>query len=1016
MTEHRCLWNDGYPECPDRFARILNRCNQLELVERCCSIPSRAATFNEILLKHTKEHYDLLKATNGETNEQKLEEMCTQYNVYIHPSTFELSLLAVGCAIELVDRILTGEVQNGMAVIRPPGHHAMETRFDGFCFFNNGKMEITPACYAHLVSPLTALAGGKVAAFLEGGYCLESLAESAAITLKTLLGDPCPVLQTLDDPCDSVIESIFNCIHSHKVFWKCLQVHKEYNPKAMSEDASNIHQVVQKFIDDPNLNRWHNKKYYDTRFEYPNQIRSKEDDIKVNAHLQYLKSVTNLDRPLNRTYFRSFDGAGNGEKSKQFLLKYGLSECFDEQDRKTGADEANAAKTNVLEVVRNVLENKYLNGILTYFGDGSVHETVSLASQLSTDLLNVLIIDFGGGQLEDINKSRNGSVLYISLNHTEAQCIGGGEKFNINISFSKQTVNDSDYVAAFQRIVMPVAYEFNPEVVQGKTGLVYDVRMTEHRCLWNDGYPECPDRFTRILNRCNELKLVERCCSIPSRAATLNEILLKHTKEHYDLLKATDGETNEQKLEEMCTHYDVFIHPSTFQLSLLAVGCAIELVDRILTGEVHNGMAGEMEITPACYAHLVSPLTALAGGKVAAFLEGGYCLESLAESAAITLKTLLGDPSPVLQTLDEPCDSVIESIFNCIHSHKVFWKCLQVHKEYKPKAMSKDASNIHQVVQKFIDDPNLNPWYNKEHYETRIEFPNQTRNKEEDMKISAHLQYLKSVTNLDRPLNRTYFRSFDGAGNGEKSKQFLLKYGLSECFDEQDRKTGADEANAAKTNVLEVVRNVLENKYLNGILTYFGDGSVHETVSLASQLSTDLLNVLIIDFGGGQLEDINKSRNGSVLYISLNHTEAQCIGGGEKFNINISFSKQTVNDSDYVAAFQRIVMPVAYEFNPEVVYVAADFDSSSDGNLSPEIFGYLTCWLSTLANGKLILFSKGDNLATAICIKALLGAALPILSTRTNVRIVNVDSLQNVLSVQEKFWKSLKFNKMLPAF
>lgn len=52
-------------------------------------------------------------------------------------STFELSLLAVGCGIELVEKILLGEVQNGMAVIRPPGHHAMETRFDGFCFFNN---------------------------------------------------------------------------------------------------------------------------------------------------------------------------------------------------------------------------------------------------------------------------------------------------------------------------------------------------------------------------------------------------------------------------------------------------------------------------------------------------------------------------------------------------------------------------------------------------------------------------------------------------------------------------------------------------------------------------------------------------------------------------------------------------------------------------------------------------------------------------------------------------------------
>lgn len=61
-------------------------------------------------------------------------------------------------------------------------------------------MEITPACYAHLVSPLMPLAHGRIAVVLEGGYCLESLAEGAAITLKTLLGDPCPRLEPLEPP------------------------------------------------------------------------------------------------------------------------------------------------------------------------------------------------------------------------------------------------------------------------------------------------------------------------------------------------------------------------------------------------------------------------------------------------------------------------------------------------------------------------------------------------------------------------------------------------------------------------------------------------------------------------------------------------------------------------------------------------------------------------------------------------------------------------------------------------
>lgn len=65
-----------------------------------------------------------------------------------------------------------------------------------------GEMEVTPACYTHLLSSLLSLASGRVAVVLEGGYCLESLAEGAALTLRTLLGDPCPRMEPLDAPCE----------------------------------------------------------------------------------------------------------------------------------------------------------------------------------------------------------------------------------------------------------------------------------------------------------------------------------------------------------------------------------------------------------------------------------------------------------------------------------------------------------------------------------------------------------------------------------------------------------------------------------------------------------------------------------------------------------------------------------------------------------------------------------------------------------------------------------------------
>lgn len=108
-------------------------------------------------------------------------------------------------------------------------------------------------------------------------------------------------------------------------------------------------------------------------------------------------------------------------------------------------------------------------------------------------------------------------------------------------------------------------------------------------------------------------------------------------------------------------------------------------------------------------------------------------------------------------------------------------------------------------------------------------------------------------------------------------------------------------------------------------------------------------------------------------------------------------------------------MPIAYEFNPELVLVSADFDEMRATNVSPETFGYLTHWLSALANGKIILFVKGDCSAIATCINALLGDPLPMPKSRMDANIGNIETIQNVLSVQQKYWKSLKFNKMLPV-
>lgn len=70
------------------------------------------------------------------------------------------------------------------------------------------------------------------------------------------------------------------------------------------------------------------------------------------------------------------------------------------------------------------------------------------------------------------------------------------------------------------------------------------------------------NRLVCIFFRCRELKLIDRCVSLSPRDATVDEILTKHTKEHYDLLKTTSDCSNEEKLEELSSKFDaIYIHP-----------------------------------------------------------------------------------------------------------------------------------------------------------------------------------------------------------------------------------------------------------------------------------------------------------------------------------------------------------------------------------------------------------------------------------------------------------------------
>nr|XP_045007912.1 polyamine deacetylase HDAC10 isoform X2 [Jaculus jaculus] len=152
-------------------------------------------------------------------------------------------------------------------------------------------------------------------------------------------------------------------------------------------------------------------------------------------------------------------------------------------------------------------------------------------------------------------------------------------------------------------------------------------------------------------------------------------------------------------------------------------------------------------------------------------------------------------------------------------------------------------------------------------------------------------------------------------------------------------------------------------------------------------------------------------------FLRESDADANGQGQGRGFTVNLPWNQVGMGNADYLAAFLHVLLPLAFEFNPELVLVSAGFDSAigdPEMRATPECFAHLTQMLQVLAGGRICFVLEGgyhlESLAQSVCmvVQTLLGDPAPLLPGPMAPCQSALESIQSVREVQAPHWKSLQ--------
>jgi acetoin utilization deacetylase AcuC-like enzyme len=117
----------GHPESVER-ARAVQA--WLPSVPDVVRVPARAATRTELLRVHTAAYLDRLTSLRGRSARLDPDTATSEGSI-------DAAEAASGLLIDLASGVVDGRLPPGLALVRPPGHHATADRSMGFCLLNH---------------------------------------------------------------------------------------------------------------------------------------------------------------------------------------------------------------------------------------------------------------------------------------------------------------------------------------------------------------------------------------------------------------------------------------------------------------------------------------------------------------------------------------------------------------------------------------------------------------------------------------------------------------------------------------------------------------------------------------------------------------------------------------------------------------------------------------------------------------------------------------------------------------